>query len=47
MNSRGTMESPKDSLQPKMLTSMNNILSIRDFPPTSRYLFKNIFGSAN
>ena len=30
-----------------MLTSNNNIISIRDFPPTSRYLFKNIFGSAN
>jgi len=30
-----------------MLTSTQNIISIRDFPPTSRYLFKNIFGSAN
>lgn len=47
-NSRGSLESPsKDSNFPKMLTSTNNIISIRDFPPTSRYLFKNIFGSAN
>jgi hypothetical protein len=27
-----------------MLTS-GNIISIRDFPPTSRYILKNIFGS--
>jgi hypothetical protein len=48
VNSRGSLESPVRAIEfmkPKMLTSGNNIISIRDFPPTSRYLFKNIFGS--
>lgn len=48
MNSRGSIESPIkaiESMKPKFATTGNNIISIRDFPPTSRYLFKNIFGS--
>ena len=48
LNSRGTLESPDkvtvSSNQPKMITA-GNIISIRDFPPTSRYILKNIFGS--
>jgi hypothetical protein len=48
-NSRsGSLDSPDkvtvSSMQNKMLGA-GNIISIRDFPPTSRYILKNIFGS--
>ena len=47
--SRASLDSPPGKLtasnKPKMLTQGNNIISIRDFPPTSRYILKNIFGS--
>lgn len=50
VNSRSSLDSPEKDLtavSSKMLVPTSNIISIRDFPATSRYLLKNIFGATH